>query len=74
MQNKPNFLKAKMALNLCSEKHYGKTYPFQPTAKQTQSNPISPPKSRPTRKKTAENLEYRPFTWYNPENNPYRPV
>jgi hypothetical protein len=40
-----------MALNLCSENHYGKTYPFQPTANQTQSNPIFRPKVAPPAKR-----------------------
>jgi len=43
MQNKPNLPKAKMTLNLCPEKHYGKTAPLPTPKKQTQSNPIPRP-------------------------------
>jgi len=41
MQNKPNLPKAKMTLNLCPEKDYGKFFSPSAPAKQTQSNPIS---------------------------------
>jgi hypothetical protein len=41
MQNKPNFLKAKMDLSLYLTKHYENKRLFRRGEKQTQSNPIS---------------------------------
>ena len=40
MQNKPNFQEAKMTLNPCCEKHYGKIHPLLPPTKQSQTKPI----------------------------------
>jgi len=40
LQNKPNFPKTKMNLNICSERNYEDKSPIPSLRKQTQSNPI----------------------------------
>jgi len=40
MQNKPNFPKTKMNLNICSERNYENKSPIPSLRKQSQSNPI----------------------------------
>jgi len=77
MQNKPNFKMGKMTISTASLKAYTnkqRTMNSEHYSKQTQSNPIPPPKSRPALKKVVQNLKDRLLAWYNPENNPYRPA
>jgi len=76
MQNKPNFKMGNINISIAKTKAYAnkqRTMNNERCSKQTQSNPIPPPKGRPL-KKVAQSLKERLFTWYNPENNPYRPA
>ena len=59
---------AKMTLNPCPKKHYGKACPLRPCQKQTQSNPILPPFSESPHqpKKTPQNPHPMPTFLSNP--------
>jgi len=45
MQNKPNLPNAKMTLNLCPEKHYGKACPLRPRKNKPNQTQFPGPKS-----------------------------
>jgi len=76
MQNKANVKMGNINISTAKTKAYAneqRTMDTERYPKQTQSNPIPPPKGRPL-KKVAQSLKERLFTRYNPENNPYRPA